>query len=170
MGKCDHFISCQSLSSTRGSLETGAFFFLMTYEEVLQALEYLGEFFPCYCSSVIRCTSQVRIGTMFPNVHHYVSWNVIDKFYNPKNFLHRWKPTGYLHIFAKDFCRLAALKFRHVCHYPRVGRQQILRRLQHLGWVFGCRQQFGGPLPHLDFMVDLLLKIMILENTKQIGL
>lgn len=43
MGKCDHFISCQSLSSTRGSLETGAFFFLMTYEEVqLQALEYLG--------------------------------------------------------------------------------------------------------------------------------
>lgn len=42
MGKCDHFISCQSLSSTRGSPETGAFFFLMTYEEVLQALEYLG--------------------------------------------------------------------------------------------------------------------------------
>lgn len=46
MGKCDHFISCQSLSSTRGSPETGAFFFLMTYEEVLQALEYLGGIFP----------------------------------------------------------------------------------------------------------------------------
>lgn len=166
MGKCDHFISCQSLSSTRGSL----LFFNDLRGSTTSSRVSGGEFFPCYCSSVIRCTSQVRIGTMFPNVQHYVSWNAIDEFYNPKNFLHRWKPTGYLHIFAEDFCRLAALKFRHVCHYPRVGRQQIFRRLQHLGRVFGCRQQFGSPLPHLDFMVDLLLKIMILENTKQIGL
>jgi hypothetical protein len=29
--------------------------------------------------------------------------------------------------------------------------------------MFGCRQQFCRPFPHLDFMINLLLKIMILK-------
>lgn len=76
----------------------------------------------------------------------------------------------FLQLFAKNFCSFPPLKLRHICNYASVGRQQVFGSLQDLGWVLAGHKQAGGPLAHLDLMVNLLLQIMVLDRNQCVNI